>query len=75
MIIEDNRIVLVTRIAKNTIEKVLFYDFSFLPAQVLPLAFSAFDCCFSVACATVSQDFMYNAMFARCFFSLGLILS
>jgi hypothetical protein len=43
----------------------LLYDFSFLPAQVLALAFSAFQRGFSVTCTAVSADFHVQAGLLR----------
>jgi hypothetical protein len=43
----------------------LLYDFSFLPAQVFALAFSALKRCFRIAGAAVSADFHVEPMFLR----------
>ena len=50
----------------------LLYDFSFLPAEILALAFSAFQGGRSVACATVSADFHIKAMLLRYCFLHGV---
>jgi len=43
----------------------LLYYFSFLPAQVLTFAFSAFNRGFSVSCTAVSADFHVKPVLLR----------
>jgi len=39
-----------------------FYDFSFLPTQVLASAFSTFSRCCRIPCTTLSADFHVESM-------------